>query len=359
MNYLTSMRGIAAFIVVLYHLKGFLHQHAFTQSFDWMYNKGYLAVDFFFVLSGFIIAFNYKHHFEKEIKWHLLYVFIVKRIARIYPLHIFILLCFILIPMAHVLTNRPIDSQQYSLLAFLYKFFLVDLWMIGQQYWNAWNAPSWTISGEMFAYLTFPFVCFFIGRDSVRHYLFFVLAVVLIALCYEALSSRSLGDNISHLGLLRCVLSFVCGVCIYEFHLGKLIKSDKINRMLFYLAAIILIFLLLYVEKNHFYVPLLFSLILLTSLGFRDGFHKFLELRWLVVLGEISYSLYLSHIFILTLCIMFILDDASHASLLQIAAYLSITIIFSSFTYTYIEVPMRRLVTKRCLKGNSTKHEAK
>lgn len=349
------MRGVAAFLVVLYHLKSFLHQHAFTQSFDWMYNKGYLAVDFFFVLSGFIIAFNYKHNFEKGISGHQLYVFMVKRIARIYPLHIFILLCFILIPLAHTLTNRPFDSQQYNLLAFFYKFFLVDLWMVGQEYWNSWNTPSWTISGEMFAYLVFPLVCVALGRGTIRHYAFFLVALVLIAWCYEAMLSRSLGDNISHLGLLRCVLSFICGVCIFEFHLGKLIKSAKNNRILFYLSAIILIFLLLYVEKNHFYVPLLFSLLLLTSLGFRDGFHKFLELRWMLILGEISYSLYLSHILILTLCIMFFLEDASQASLMQIAAYLGITILFSIFTYNFIEVPMRRHVTKWCIKGSSTK----
>lgn len=349
------MRGIAAFLVVLYHLKAFLHQHAITESFDWMYNKGYLAVDFFFILSGFIIAYNYKHQFENEINGHQLYVFIVKRIARIYPLHIFILLCFILIPLAHTLTNRPVDSQQYNLLAFLYKFFLVDLWIVGQEYWDSWNTPSWTISGEMFAYLVFPFVCVALGRSTVRHYAFFLVAVVLVALCYEVMLSRSLGDNISHLGLLRCVLSFICGVCIYEFHLGQFVKSPKLNRVLFYLSVITLIFLLLYVEKNHFYVPLLFSLILLTSLGFRGVLHKILEFRWLYILGEISYSLYLSHIFILNLCIMFFLEDASQASLMQISAYLGITILFSSFTYNYIEVPMRRHVTKWSIKGSPSK----
>ncbi len=89
MKFLTSLRGIAALLVVLYHIKHWLHAYPITENLGFLYNKGYLAVDFFFILSGFIIAFNYRNQFLDKFTTQKYGIFIYKRFARVYPLHFF------------------------------------------------------------------------------------------------------------------------------------------------------------------------------------------------------------------------------------------------------------------------------
>lgn len=349
MVYLTSIRGIAALLVVLYHIKIYLYQYESSSMFSWLYNKGYLAVDFFFILSGFIIAYNYKKIFEQELQGNHYFIFVIKRFARIYPLHLFILLCYLLVPVAYLVTSRPLNSELFSLDAFIAKFLLVDLWFVGMNFWESWNVPSWTISGEFFAYLTFPFLCLFIQKRKKVAVLFFMFSVSVIAISYESLGSRSLGDGISELGLLRCFCEFICGVCIYVFHQNFTTLTDNTNKWIAIVVGALLVLLLLTIEKNHLYIPILFSALLYSLVGFNSVLHKILEIQPLVKLGDISYSIYLSHTFILTVYSMMFVSKMTDFDIIDALAYISITIIFSTFTYRYIEVPMRRRICKRFL----------
>src|SRR3954454_8569619 len=97
---LTSIRGIAAWWVVVYHFREALPGGVPT-AFVAFASQGYLAVDLFFVLSGFVIAFNYFDDFQ-EFRFSKYISFLGLRISRIYPLHFTMLLLFLSIPLAIV-----------------------------------------------------------------------------------------------------------------------------------------------------------------------------------------------------------------------------------------------------------------
>jgi peptidoglycan/LPS O-acetylase OafA/YrhL len=82
---LTGLRGLAAAWVVLYH---FHQADASAGALGTFLRHGYLAVDIFFVLSGFVMALSYTHLFAKGLSVQSFGVFLVRRFARIYPLYI-------------------------------------------------------------------------------------------------------------------------------------------------------------------------------------------------------------------------------------------------------------------------------
>jgi peptidoglycan/LPS O-acetylase OafA/YrhL len=89
---LTGLRGLAALIVVLYH---FLEQDTYFQSVvPSLIKRGYLGVDVFFVLSGFVMALSYGRCFKDRVTVSDYTLFMVKRLARIFPLYLFITLIF-------------------------------------------------------------------------------------------------------------------------------------------------------------------------------------------------------------------------------------------------------------------------
>ena len=82
---LTGIRGIAALYVVLFH---YLSGRPFTSPLSTFLNHGYLAVDLFFALSGFVLALNYSHLFATGLNWPNFLAFLGRRLARIYPLYL-------------------------------------------------------------------------------------------------------------------------------------------------------------------------------------------------------------------------------------------------------------------------------
>lgn len=88
---LTPLRGLAALCVALFHFTGAI-DNINLPHFTWIIRKGYLMVDLFFIMSGFIIMHTYGESFRGEIKKTALTRFVVARFARIYPLHLFMLL---------------------------------------------------------------------------------------------------------------------------------------------------------------------------------------------------------------------------------------------------------------------------
>lgn len=136
---LTSFRFFAAFWVFLFHLR---LRVDFDQS--WLMdfiNNGARGVDFFFILSGFVILHVYDGEFSRQ-------RFLVKRFARIYPLHAVMTLLFVAFA---VLGSNPIEGFWQSVLL-LHAFDTTDGLVL--------NGPSWTLSAEMFAYVLFALIPF-------------------------------------------------------------------------------------------------------------------------------------------------------------------------------------------------------
>ncbi len=104
---LTGLRGIVALWVVLFHLVQYFPIIDFP-----IIKAGWLGVDFFFVLSGFVLAYNYYHWFSDKVELKSYKKFIWLRIARIYPVHIITLLAMLAIYWAMFFFNRPSEHPE-------------------------------------------------------------------------------------------------------------------------------------------------------------------------------------------------------------------------------------------------------
>src|SRR4051794_77871 len=148
---LTSVRGIAAWWVVLFHFRNELPNEFFNTTAHNVIAHGHLAVDLFFALSGFVIALNYAD--KLKIFTRVEYIrFLVMRFGRIYPLYLFMLLLFIINPLAiHFFSsNHSLDSR-YDPVAYLLSLALIQHWGFYNKL--TWNIPAWSISTEWAAYM--------------------------------------------------------------------------------------------------------------------------------------------------------------------------------------------------------------
>jgi peptidoglycan/LPS O-acetylase OafA/YrhL len=109
---LTSLRGVAALWVVLYHYSIQCLPNLDITSYTYIIHKGYLAIDMFFMLSGFVMTHVYHRAFSDDVCRNYR-SFIVARVARIYPLHLFVLLLFVATAVAlHASTSRSLATLQ-------------------------------------------------------------------------------------------------------------------------------------------------------------------------------------------------------------------------------------------------------
>src|SRR5258708_40084565 len=107
---LTNLRGIAAVWVVLFHFQSLIVQVILPQQTK-LVAKGYLMVDLFFIMSGFIICHVYQQSFQAGLTAGSFRRFIVARFARIYPLHLFTLL-FLIILIAATKNWNPVNDPK-------------------------------------------------------------------------------------------------------------------------------------------------------------------------------------------------------------------------------------------------------
>ncbi|MES2070053.1 MAG: acyltransferase [Pseudomonadota bacterium] len=231
---LTSVRGVAALVVLFYHLnQTFESSHLFFYE---IFQHGYLGVDLFFVLSGFIMAYVYgrksvSHQFMGFYK-----KFILTRLARVYPLHLVTLAATLLLVL--VLPGfRESYPQFFTKTSFILNLFLIQNWgFVG----ISWNTASWSISAEWFMYLLFPIMLFINQKfniSSKRWALFLFAAMVLSAhyLIIFILGWRDYG-GMSAGGMVRVFFEFSLGFLLFflrdtlkpksAFVLGKLSKRS-------------------------------------------------------------------------------------------------------------------------------------
>lgn len=150
---LTAIRGVAAWWVALYHFH--LEMPPLGGGFaERLLGQGFLAVDLFFTLSGFVIALNYTGAFA-TLTARDYGRFLGRRLARIYPLHVVTLLLFLANPLAILLfSHSGAPGQRYDPVYYLLSLLLLQNW--GFVNHLAWNIPAWSISAEWGAYLLFP-----------------------------------------------------------------------------------------------------------------------------------------------------------------------------------------------------------
>ncbi|MBC9032767.1 acyltransferase [Sphingomonas sp. JC676] len=337
---LTSARGIAAWLVVFFHIR---------RSIDGLpdvamavFQKGYLAVDFFFLLSGFVIWLSYSERLRAgglaEVP-----AFLKRRIARIWPLHLFMLGFAMLMALAMLATGRHSDAFPFAELPF--HIALVQNW--GLAYSLTWNDPAWSISCELAAYLLFPLLALAIDWRRVPSAAILVAICALLLLLHTVFVERGLwqlGQEISRMGLIRCVLEFACGTAICALWLRW---RDHWQLPAVASAIVTLAMLVGWTTgmlAETLVVPVGFAALLLAlalSAGRRGNP---LETAPLHYLGEISYATYLSHYLLWYAFKLAFVSDVHAVSWPLVALYLTIVLAASVALYHLVERPTQHWI---------------
>ncbi len=334
---LTGLRGIAAIWVVLYH---YLLPPTPNGAASRFLTHGYLAVDLFFALSGFVMALNYSSMFVHGAKWKSFRLFLGRRFARIYPLYLFmLLLCAVL---------SGIDSFFHS--QFWANLLLIQNW----GYWLSFDNPSWSISTEWFAYLLFPWIVpltLFQGRRAAGCTLLLCLtSIAALGISYSRSSGSAGPLDIWHgpWSLVRCVAEFTLGMLAYrstKSSWGRALSQSSWGAYLLSAGTLAL----LCFQGTDVVVALLWPLLVLSLAGRRNAINRLLGSPPLELLGLLSYSIYLLHypLFVyLSGRFETTLRRISHGHIHAITAAICVVplLLISALLYYGLEVPSRRLL---------------
>ncbi len=326
---LTGLRGIAAVWVVLYHL---------TSGGFPVIDQGYLGVDVFFILSGYVLCYVYAPKFKYDFSFY--FRFLAVRLARIYPLHAFTLAFLgVLVLMFPQHADRySLADQRWGGESFIASLFLVQNW--GHFLPTCWNTPAWSLSAEWFAYLAFPgFLLFTQWPRSPKGPL--VLVCLLFAAYNVLLLVRSDPIDVHGTpGMLRMTVEFAAGCLLYR---ACEIGLPRLPAVFDAGAAVCLLLTFLFPRLNAFAL-LGFALMVLLAGQQRGPLASFLSLSQIVYLGEISYSVYLIHWPLIQLSNWFFFDSALKligAKAAVQASILGVIFVLSVVSHRWIELPAR------------------
>jgi len=319
-------------------------------------------VDLFFIISGFIMLHVYGHEFSNTIRKKDFFKFAGARFARIFPLHFFTLLIMVMLVYS---TNMPL-SPVYDPNAIITNIFLLHSYGIHDV--NTWNVPSWSISAEWFAYILFPslvWILFKLKNNGVL--LLSVLSLFLyFAIVYflprtdPFLPASPHNLDVSHdYGFIRGTAGFIAGMITYKAFQEKGI-ANFFNNDLFAILIIISTILLLHYGAHDLLIILSFALLVLSVSSNKKRIYKILKLKPFQFLGDISYSLYLTHLLVLLFITGMIiqklgydyngpgsLDVPFFTGLWMCAIFLAVLIVVSSISYHVIEKPCRNWLNNK------------
>jgi peptidoglycan/LPS O-acetylase OafA/YrhL len=285
---LDGLRGIAAIAIVVFHFMEFVYGD-YSKNFI---GHGFLAVDFFFCLSGFVIGYAYDDRIGKM----GVTAFFKSRLIRLHPLvilgSVLGLLGFLIDPFN---SYTGLYSAGKVFLIFLSSILLIPFPVMGERGFGlfSFNSPSWSLFFEYVANIFYVFILYRISR----RYLVVLTVLSAAALCFVGYRTGTLiggwgGDNIWD-GFARISYSFLAGLLVYRF--DWIIKT----RLGFIGLSILLLFTFVmpYFKWNWLaeLVVVLLYFPMIISLGAGAVLTDRLK-KLCVFFGNISYPLYMTHI---------------------------------------------------------------
>lgn len=341
---LTGIRGLAAWFVVLYHIRLGLAPHL-PEWADAALAKGYLAVDLFFILSGFVLWLNYSERLHREgVK--AVPKYLARRAARIWPLHLFILGFTILFALALVATGRP-GQDHYPWVELPLHILLIHNWGFTDAL--AWNDPSWSISGEAAAYLLLPLIVLagdWRRRSPATAIAALLLLPILLAAVMGWNGATILDADIPRFGLLRAATEFTMGTIVCALWQRWRSRPRRLYALAVALAAASLALASATPAPETLIVPPLLAALLLVLALTADRTGNPLASRPLHYLGEISYSTYLAHFHLYILFKILFVDDPFNVPPTLVALFLLLTLLASVALYHGVERPAQRWMNR-------------
>ena len=343
---LTALRFLAAMWVALF---------AFWPNLDVGFipnvvAKGYLGVELFFVLSGFILCHVYlaaageKRFSYREFLW--------ARIARVYPLHIATLIGVGVLGLGALAMGMAIDGHVLSWASLPANIGMVHAWGLAPE--AGWNHPSWSISAEWFAYLAFPAFAFVAWKLRHRPGLAVAGAIVFLAGLYavfETLAGFPLTEATIRWGALRIVPCFAYGCALYLVYRRAPLKAA--GWIAAGTAALMAVSASL--QLWDAVTVTLAGAVILGLASMTNARAGWLASRPAVYLGEISYSVYMVVVpwKLLAVNLAARLTDAPDKQL-QLIVWLAVMAglpVVAAASYHLVEFPARRALRRWARNG--------
>jgi len=250
--------------------------------------KGYLGVELFFVLSGFILSHVYLQAAgEKRFSYRS---FLWARVARVYPLHVATLAGVGLLAAAALMAGMSVDANVLSWPSLPANLLMVHAWGLAPV--AGWNHPSWSISAEWFAYLCFPLFAFVFWRLRDRPVVAVAGAAAFLAalyLVFEQIAGFSLTEATIRWGALRIVPCFALGCALYLVYRKAPLKTPLIASAVSFGLMVLSAALGLWDGIT----VLLAGALILSLASLPNERAGWLASKPAVYLGEISYSVYM------------------------------------------------------------------
>jgi len=352
---LDAWRGICAVVVALEHLN---IDSPIVQN--GLIRHGARFVDFFFVLSGFVIAHAYRDRLQRDAA--NVRVFLLRRIGRLWPLHFFVLLALVavetlLLVLSHagISLGREAFSERNTLTTFPLNLLLVHSWGLLDRL--TWNTPSWSISVEFFAYAFFASCCVL-----ARRFLNWTTVIVLAASLGVLLLVSPVGMQSTYdFGLVRCMYGFTFGVMVRELWGRHRLHVGTVGEVLVGAATVAAVILLPVGPTAAFVTPV-FALAVWVFASEAGAVSRGMRMRPFQLLGAWSYSIYMVHLIIalgMLVAAMLATRRGVHVfsevngnaaivgpfwfTAMVIVAYCALVIAFARTTYRYVELPGQRL----------------
>lgn len=356
---LDAFRGIAAISVVFYHLK-------FVDETSWaLFDGAGILVDFFFLLSGFVMSHAYLPRIREKLAFT---AFLRGRFARLYPLHLFLLLVWVPYILVKIYVYHSMEigknpSETENLWSFAMHILLLHSMHTVDGL--SWNYPAWSISVEFWAYITFFILLRVTKKYSVYAMSLIVLssALFLASLGYSDAAEEGILFTYDY-GFIRCLMSFFLGSLIYKLHRHSILPTSQALQscveVLLFLACLCVVLKSVNGIAWQFTAIATFAITLFWFAGSNGLVTHVLCARPFGFLGLISYSVYMTHAIIVAAADniaryvfkMPIVEvtsgihrpaiDTPWADIINISIVL-VVIAVSTLTYRYIEVPGKRL----------------
>lgn len=362
---LDALRFLAAFSVFIFHffseLKALIpiDDNNFTyRIITFFTSKGSLGVNFFFVLSGFLITFLILFELKHKKEFNLKH-FLIRRTLRIWPLYfIIILIGFVIFPLLF-------DQYQTEHIPLNYILFLAnfdEIWHGANDSINFLTSP-WSVAVEEQFYLVWGILLFGLSRLKILQLPTLITLLLIGSLLFRWVNSDDLRTIYYH--TFSVMPDILIGALLANCYFNKANWIDKIKSltkwkisMIYILGGLIIllknkIFPGQLIVLERYVTAIFFAFILLDQLHLKHSVFKLGKSRLFNHLGKISYGLYMYHLvvfFVFHKIFTIIMVDMELNSALLICLFfifgLAGTYIISIISYKWIEKPFLNLKKK-------------
>ncbi len=343
---LTSLRFVFAVLVFLSHMWFFEDVPGISNVHNYYFKEGFIGVSFFFILSGFVLSYSYKEKIQNgSIRF---FQFWKARFARIYPLHFLTLL--IAIPLM-----QYVDAVTF-IKKLLLNVLLLQSFVPSDGYYLTFNAVAWSLSDEMFFYLSFPILIFIFVRKRYRW--LSVLAYITLVPIGVLLTREVFHHALFYVNPLCRIGDFIIGMMLYRLYAQRKDIEILNNRKIAGIAEVLALGLLFAFVYFHEYVPLgyrysiyyiLPMCVLVYVFAYSNGFvSRFLSNKILVSLGDASFAMYMVHVLLLRYYIeLHMVFNWVPLGYTGAAILFAITLVTSLTVHKFYEMPMNSYVKKK------------